>query len=233
MFQQSKINAIENTLNSIAHHWRQPLSVISTIASGMKLKEEIKELNTKEILLSCDKIIFNTKKLSNTIENFSNFFEKDETISSNSLVEMVNNVILFCETIFEENSIVCEFTHNEDFILSCSQSDFSDSILNIIENSIHALVNNKNKEDRYILINFSNKVLSIKDSADGVEEDVLSKIYEPYFSTKHQSFGVGLGLFTVNEFFTRNLEFEIEFKNEEFEYKNKKLKGLNININFN
>lgn len=233
LFQQSKINAIENTLNSIAHHWRQPLSVISTIASGMKLKEEIKELNTKEILLSCDKIIFNTKKLSNTIENFSNFFEKDETVSSNSLVEMVNNVILFCETIFEENSIVCEFTHNEDFILSCSQSDFSDSILNIIENSIHALVNNKNKEDRYILINFSNKVLSIKDSADGVEEDILSKIYEPYFTTKHQSFGVGLGLFTVNEFFTRNLEFEIEFKNEEFEYKNKKLKGLNININFN
>lgn len=233
MFQQSKINAIENTLNSIAHHWRQPLSVISTIASGMKLKEEIKELNTKDILLSCDKIIFNTKKLSKTIENFSNFFEKDETVSSNSLVEMVNNVILFCETIFEENSIVCEFTHNEDFILSCSQSDFSDSILNIIENSIHALVNNKNKEDRYILINFSNKVLSIKDSADGVEEDILSKIYEPYFSTKHQSFGVGLGLFTVNEFFTRNLEFEIEFKNEEFEYKNKKLKGLNININFN
>lgn len=233
LFQQSKINAIENTLNSIAHHWRQPLSVISTIASGMKLKEEIKELNTKEILLSCDKIIFNTKKLSKTIENFSNFFEKDETVSSNSLVEMVNNVILFCETIFEENSIVCEFTHNEDFILSCSQSDFSDSILNIIENSIHALVNNKNKEDRYILINFSNKVLSIKDSADGVEEDILSKIYEPYFTTKHQSFGVGLGLFTVNEFFTRNLEFEIEFKNEEFEYKNKKLKGLNININFN
>ncbi|MFY9106290.1 sensor histidine kinase [Aliarcobacter cryaerophilus] len=233
LFQQSKINAIENTLNSIAHHWRQPLSVISTIASGMKLKEEIKELNTKEILLSCDKIIFNTKKLSNTIENFSNFFEKDETVSSNSLVEMVNNVILFCETIFEENSIVCEFTHNEDFILSCSQSDFSDSILNIIENSIHALVNNKNKEDRYILINFSNKVLSIKDSGNGIEEEIITKICEPYFTTKHQSFGVGLGLFTVHEFFVRNLEFEIEFKNEEFEYKNKKLKGLNININFN
>ncbi|MCT7485480.1 HAMP domain-containing histidine kinase [Aliarcobacter cryaerophilus] len=233
LFQQSKINAIENTLNSIAHHWRQPLSVISTIASGMKLKEEIKELNTKEILLSCDKIIFNTKKLSNTIENFSNFFEKDETVSSNSLVESVNNVILFCETIFEKNSIVCEFTHNEDFILSCSQSDFSDSILNIIENSIHALVNNKNKEDRYILINFSNKVLSIKDSGNGIEEEIITKICEPYFTTKHQSFGVGLGLFTVHEFFTRNLEFEIEFKNEEFEYKNKKLKGLNININFN
>ena len=114
----------------------------------------------------------------------------------------IYNVILFCETIFEKNSIVCKFKHSEDFIINCNQIDFSDSILNIIENSIHALVNNKNKEDRYILINFSNKVLSIKDSADGVEEDILSKIYEPYFSTKHQSFGVGLGLFTVNEFFT-------------------------------
>ncbi|PRM98707.1 hypothetical protein CJ667_01940, partial [Aliarcobacter cryaerophilus] len=233
LFQQSKINAIENTLNSIAHHWRQPLSVISTIASGMKLKEEIKELNTKEILLSCDKIIFNTKKLSNTIENFSSFFGKDERVSSHSLVEIVNNVILFCETIFEENSIFCEFKHSEDFIINCNKSDFSDSILNIIDNSIYALVNNKNKEDRYILINFSNKILSIKDSANGVKDEIITKICEPYFTTKHQSFGVGLGLFTVNEFFIKNLNFEIEFKNEDFEYKNKKLKGLNININFN
>ncbi|PRM97159.1 PAS domain-containing sensor histidine kinase [Aliarcobacter cryaerophilus] len=233
LFQQSKINAIENTLNSIAHHWRQPLSVISTIASGMKLKEEIEELNTKEILLSCDKIIFNTNKLSNTIENFSSFFEKDETITSHSLLEMVENVILFCETIFEKNYIVCEFQHSEDFIINCNQSDFSDSILNIIDNSIYALVHNKNKEDRYILINFSNKVLSIKDSANGIEDDIITKICEPYFTTKHQSFGVGLGLFTTNEFFVKNLHFEMEFKNEDFEYKNKKLKGLNININFN
>ena len=91
----------------------------------------------------------------------------------------------------------------------------------------------KNKEDRYILINFSNKILSIKDSGNGIEEEIITKICEPYFTTKHQSFGVGLGLFTVHEFFVRNLNFKIEFKNEEFEYKNKKLKGLNININFN
>lgn len=95
------------------------------------------------------------------------------------------------------------------------------------------LVNNKDKEDRYILINFSNKILSIKDSGNGIEEEIITKICEPYFTTKHQSFGVGLGLFTVHEFFVRNLNFKIEFKNEEFEYKNKKLKGLNININFN
>ncbi|HKM18430.1 MAG TPA: ATP-binding protein [Aliarcobacter sp.] len=199
----------------------------------MKLKEEIKDLNTKEILLSCDKIILNTNKLSNTIENFSSFFEKDETISTHSLVEMVENVILFCETIFEKNYVVCKFQHNEDFIINCNQSDFSDSILNIIDNSIYALVHNKDKKDRYILIDFSNKVLSIKDSGNGVEDDIITKICEPYFTTKHQSFGVGLGLFTANEFFVRNLNFEMQFKNEDFEYENKKLKGLNININFN
>lgn len=233
LFQQSKINAIENTINSLAHHWRQPLSVISTIASGMKLKEEIQELQSKDILKSCDKIIFNTNKLSSTIENFSSFFAKNEAIARYSLIEMVNNVILFCETIFEEKAVVCEFIHKEDFLLTCSQSDFSDSILNIIDNSIYALVDKKPKEDRYILIEFSNKILSIKDSADGVKEEVLSKIYEPYFTTKHQSFGVGLGLFTVNEFFTRNLSFKVEFKNENFKHQNKELKGLNISIDFN
>ena len=134
---------------------------------------------------------------------------------------------------FASGSIVCKFKHSEDFIINCNQINFSDSILNIIDNSIYALVNNKDKEDRYILINFSNKILSIKDSANGIEEEIITKICEPYFTTKHQSFGVGLGLFTVHEFFVRNLNFKIEFKNEEFEYKNKKLKGLNININFN
>ncbi|MDX4051011.1 HAMP domain-containing sensor histidine kinase [Aliarcobacter skirrowii] len=232
IFQQSKINAVERTLNNIAHHWRQPLSVISTISSGMRLKEEFNQLEKNEILESCDKIMLNTKKLSKTIENFSTFFDKDAKNSS-SIVEIINSVISFFETIFEENGIECKFTHNNDLMIECNKNDFTDSILNIIDNSIYALNSEKNLEKKVILIDFSNKELSIQDSANGIDEDILPKVFEPYFTTKHNSYGVGLGLYTVHEFFVKTLNLTIQLENKKFIYDGKNLKGLNIVINFN
>lgn len=232
IFQESKINAVERTLNNIAHHWRQPLSVISTISSGMRLKEELNQLEKNEILESCDKIMLNTKKLSKTIENFSTFFDKDAKNSS-SIVEIINSVISFFETIFEENGIECKFTHNNDLMIECNKNDFTDSILNIIDNSIYALNSEKNLEKKVILIDFSNKELSIQDSANGIDEDILPKVFEPYFTTKHNSYGVGLGLYTVHEFFVKTLNLTIQLENKKFIYDGKNLKGLNIVINFN
>lgn len=232
IFQQSKINAVERTLNNIAHHWRQPLSVISTISSGMRLKEELNQLEKNEILESCDKIMLNTKKLSKTIENFSTFFDKDAKNSS-SIVEIINSVISFFETIFEENGIECKFTHNNDLMIECNKNDFTDSILNIIDNSIYALNSEKNLEKKVILIDFSNKELSIQDSANGIDEDILPKVFEPYFTTKHNSYGIGLGLYTVHEFFVKTLNLTIQLENKKFIYDGKNLKGLNIVINFN
>lgn len=232
IFQESKINAVERTLNNIAHHWRQPLSVISTISSGMRLKEELNQLEKNEILESCDKIMLNTKKLSKTIENFSTFFDKDAKNSS-SIVEIINSVISFFETIFEENGIECKFTHNNDLMIECNKNDFTDSILNIIDNSIYALNSEKNLEKKVILIDFSNKELSIQDSANGIDEDILPKVFEPYFTTKHNSYGIGLGLYTVHEFFVKTLNLTIQLENKKFIYDGKNLKGLNIVINFN
>ncbi|RXJ94251.1 hypothetical protein CRU94_08745 [Arcobacter sp. AHV-9/2010] len=232
IFQQSKINAVERTLNNIAHHWRQPLSVISTISSGMRLKEELNQLDKNEILESCDKIVLNTKKLSTTIENFSTFFDKDAKNSS-SIVEIISSVISFFETIFEENGIECKFTHNGDLMIECNKNDFTDSILNIIDNSIYALNSEKNLEKKVILIDFSNKELTIQDSANGIDEEILPKVFEPYFTTKHNSYGIGLGLYTVHEFFVKTLNLTIQLENKKFTYDGKNLKGLNIRINFN
>lgn len=229
IFQQSKINAVERTLNNIAHHWRQPLSVISTISSGMRLKEELNQLEKNEILESCDKIMLNTKKLSKTIENFSTFFDKDAKNSS-SIVEIINSVISFFETIFEENGIECKFTHNNDLMIECNKNDFTDSILNIIDNSIYALNSEKNLEKKVILIDFSNKELSIQDSANGIDEDILPKVFEPYFTTKHKSQGTGIGLYMSKILVDNNLKGNIFVENHKFLYNNIDYKGAKFTI---
>ncbi|MDZ7820293.1 MAG: HAMP domain-containing sensor histidine kinase [Aliarcobacter sp.] len=233
LFQQSKIAAIADTLKNIAHQWRQPLSVISTITSGMKLQKELNILDDKEFYLSCEGIINNTNKLSLTIENFTNFFNSDDKVSKFSLVEALNNTKNFMDSIFEKNNIQCITSYEDDIIIHCNRSDFIQAILNILDNSIHALIENQNENDRFIFINFEKNILEIKDSGNGIDENIISKIMEPYFTTKHQSFGVGLGLYIVNELLVKNLAYKIDIKNITFTHKNKNYKGTNFIIDFN
>ena len=233
LFQQSKIAAIADTIKNIAHQWRQPLSVISTIASGMQIQKQMNILSDEEFNNSCNSIINNTKKLSITIENFTNFFDKSNNISNFSLNEAINEVLSFFDSIFEKNNIKYNFTYDDDIILSCNKNDFSQAFLNILDNSIYALIENKDENDRFILIDFSNNILQIKDTANGIDETILSKILEPYFTTKHQAFGVGLGLYVVQEFFVKTLGFKIDIKNVSFEHENKEYNGINFIIYFN
>ena len=233
LFQQSKIAAIADTIKNIAHQWRQPLSVISTIASGMQIQKQMNILSDEEFNNSCNSIINNTKKLSITIENFTNFFDKNNNISNFSLNEAINEVLSFFDSIFEKNNIKYNFTHDNDIILTCNKNDFSQAFLNILDNSIYALIENKDENDRFILIDFSNNILQIKDTANGIDETLLSKILEPYFTTKHQAFGVGLGLYVVQEFFVKTLGFKIDVKNVSFVHQNKEYSGTNFIIYFN
>lgn len=233
LFQQSKISAIADTLKNIAHQWRQPLSIISTIASGMKIKKELNILDEEEFKESCESIISNTKRLSNTIENFTNFFNKDENLTSFSFVEALEETINFFDSIFEKNSIKCIFDYSDDFILECNRNDFSQAILNILDNSVYALTNKKSENERFIFINFKENILEIRDNAEGIDNQIISKILEPYFTTKHQGFGVGLGLYVVQELFVKNLGYKIDIKNVTFEYQNKKYFGTSFIVDFN
>jgi signal transduction histidine kinase len=137
------------------------------------------------------------------------------------------------DSIFEKDYIECTFIHDKDFILDANKNDFSQAILNILDNSIHALKNIENVEDKLILIEFKNNILQIKDSGKGIDEKIISKILEPYFTTKHQAFGIGLGLYIVNELFVKNLGYKIDIQNVTFDYENKNYSGLNFIIDFN
>jgi nitrogen-specific signal transduction histidine kinase len=233
LFQQSKIAAISDTLKHIAHQWRQPLSVISTITSGMKLQKELNLLDDKDFEESCTSIIDNTNKLSLTIENFTNFFNKDEEITNFQLIENLTNTKTFIDSILKENNIKCSLVYDNDLVLNCNKSDFSQAIFNILDNSIHALVSNQNINDRFIFIEFKNNILEIRDSGKGIDESIITKIFEPYFTTKHQSFGIGLGLYIVNELLVKNLGYKIDIKNVTYMHENKNYTGASFIIDFN
>jgi nitrogen fixation/metabolism regulation signal transduction histidine kinase len=153
LFQQSKITAISDTLKNIAHQWRQPLSIISTIASGMKVQKELNLLDNTQFDNSCDSIVENTQKLSTTIDNFSTFFTKEDNKSTFQLIESLQDIINFLNATFEKNNIQCSISFDNEKILNCYKTDFSQAIFNILNNSIYALINNKKENERFILLN--------------------------------------------------------------------------------
>ncbi len=233
LFQQAKITAIADTLKNIAHQWRQPLSTISTATSGIQIQKEMGILSDEDFNISCQTILNNTKKLSKTIDNFTNFFIEEKNHRLFSLVKAIQNSLTFLSATFEEKNIKVEFTYDFDFEINGYKIEFQQALINILDNSIYALIEKKQLKDRYIFIELNNKILSIKDSADGIEEEHLSKVLEPYFTTKHQAFGIGLGLYMVQELLIKHMNFKIDIKNCTFLHNNKEYKGANIIIDFN
>ncbi|RXI39041.1 hypothetical protein CRU99_10920 [Malaciobacter mytili] len=233
LFQQAKITAIADTLKNIAHQWRQPLSTISTATSGIQIQKEMGILSDEDFDISCKTILNNTKKLSKTIDNFTNFFIEEKNHTIFSLVKAIQNSLKFLSATFEETNIKVDFTYDFDFEIDGYKVEFQQAIINILDNAIYALIEKKELKDRYIFIELNNKVLSIKDSANGIEQEHLSKVLEPYFTTKHQAFGIGLGLYMVQELLIKHMNFKIDVKNCTFIHNNKEYKGANIIIDFN
>ena len=225
--QQQKMVAMGQMIENIAHQWRQPLSVISTSASGLKLKKQLNILEDEELIKSIDKIVDTAKYLSDTIDDFRYFFKPQKDKTKFSLVKNIEKSLSFLETVLKENSIKVEFEY-EDIDITAYETELMQVFINIISNSKDAFIEKKIK-DRVIFIsikNFPNRILiEIKDNAGGVEEDILDKVFEPYFTTKHQYNGTGIGLYMSNQIIKTHLNGDIFMKNCSFKYKNIEQKG--------
>ncbi|MGJ0289109.1 ABC transporter substrate-binding protein [Aliarcobacter cryaerophilus] len=226
--QQQKMVSMGQMIENIAHQWRQPLSVISTSASGLKLKKQLNILEDEELLKSIDKIVDTAKYLSDTVDDFRYFFKPQKDKTKFSLVKNIEKSLSFLETVLKENSIKVEFEY-EDIDITAYETELMQVFINIISNSKDAFIEKKIK-DRVIFIsikNFPNRILiEIKDNAGGVEDDILDKVFEPYFTTKHQYSGTGIGLYMSNQIIKTHLNGDIFMKNCSFKYKNIEQKGV-------
>ena len=226
--QQQKMVAMGQMIENIAHQWRQPLSVISTSASGLKLKKQLNILEDEELIKSIDKIVDTAKYLSDTIDDFRYFFKPQKDKTKFSLVKNIEKSLSFLEATLKENSIKVEFEY-EDIDITAYETELMQVFINIISNSKDAFIEKKIK-DRVIFISikkFPNRILiEIKDNAGGVEEDILDKVFEPYFTTKHQYNGTGIGLYMSNQIIKTHLNGDIFMKNCSFKYKNIEQKGV-------
>ncbi|WP_171012932.1 PAS domain S-box protein [Arcobacter arenosus] len=233
MYQQSKIASMGEMLGNISHQWRQPLSAISTLATGAKLKKEINVLNDEDFIKTMDSINNQAQYLSSTIDDFRNFFAEDTKNKTNiNLKNSLETTLSLVKDSYKSNNITT-IKNMKDAHLLCNENMFIQAILNILNNAKDAYKNNRKKE-KLVFIDLIKEeetyILTIKDNANGIEEKIMDKIFEPYFTTKHQSQGTGIGLYMTNQIITKHFKGKIIVSNEEFIYNNKSYKGACFKI---
>jgi signal transduction histidine kinase len=225
--QQTKMAALGEMIQNISHQWRQPLSVISVLASGLKLKKECNILEDKELIENLNAILKNTNYLSNTIEDFRNYFEGNLEKKRFNLKDIVNQCILmFKEEISSKNVILIE--NLNDIELFTYESELKQVIINLLKNA-----KDFTNEGLIIVSIYEKKehiIIEIQDSAGGIPKSIIKKIFDPYFTTKHNSNGVGLGLFSAYEIIDKKLKGNISVENKEFTYYFNSYKGACFSI---
>ncbi len=231
--EQSKMVSMGEMIGNIAHQWRQPLSVISTASTGMILQKEYGNLTDEVLVKNCNSINDNAQYLSKTIDDFRNFIKGDRTKKLFNLEEDINSFLQLIDGRLKSNNIMMVLDINKNIQIDGYENELIQCFMNIVNNSKDALVDN-NIKDKFIFISTSiqddHVLISIKDNAGGIDTDVLPKIFEPYFTTKHQSQGTGLGLHMTYNLICDGMGGTIEANNSTYKYKNKEFIGAEFII---
>ncbi len=235
--EQSKLASMGEMIGNIAHQWRQPLSIISIIASSIQFNEKHHLTDTSDTSSDMQKIINQVDYLSQTIDDFRSFIKDSKSKEDISINTLINTMLNIVESSLQSNSITVVKDIEFDINIIGNKNEFIQALINIINNAKDSIIENiSDKEDRYIFINtkkINNKVvLEIKDNALGINEKIINRIFEPYFTTKHQSIGTGIGLSMVYQIIVQRHNGTISAKNEEFEYNKKMFKGACFSISF-
>ncbi|RXK00503.1 hypothetical protein CRU98_04920 [Arcobacter sp. CECT 8986] len=232
--QQSKMAAMGEMIENIAHQWRQPLSVISSSASGIKVKKEFEILDDEFLDEAIVRITDSVNHMNQTIEDFRNYFKPDKKLTDFDIEECIEKVLFLTQSKIKNRDITI-IKNLQKINIHGLKNEFIQVLINIINNSIDAL-EDKEQLDRYIFFNTkidednSMLVLEITDNADGIPENIINKIFNPYFTTKSDKNGTGIGLYMSKEMITKHMNGTLLAKNVEYSYNKLKFKGAKFII---
>lgn len=214
LLSNSRSAAMGEMISMIAHQWRQPLSLINTLIATLKIKKEMGSLDEQTIENSIDKIQQTSNFLSNTIDDFRDYFKPNKVASEVNVLNLFEKSLFFLKNELRQLDIDYTVNIEPDINIYTYKNELLQTILNILKNSIDAF-KEKNVEDKKIsvsAVNNKNSILmSIEDNAGGIQKENLQKVFEPYFSTKSKN-GTGLGLYICKTIINEHLGGDISLE---------------------
>jgi PAS domain S-box-containing protein len=232
--QQSKMAALGEMLDNIAHQWRQPLSIISSVASGIKLRSDFSELSNEYLNDSIDSIVDTTKYLSQTIDDFRDFIRGTHEKKVFNLFDNLKYSLKLLDGVIKKNEIkVIISTSLDEIEIYGYPNELVQVVINLISNSKDALKDN-DLENRYIFIDIKKEdnfvLLNIKDNANGIKENIIKRVFEADFTTKKEKEGTGIGLYMSQRLVEESMNGTIKVSNVNYEYESNTFRGALFKI---
>lgn len=208
LIHQSRLAAMGELLNSIAHQWRQPLNNIAAYIQNIQYLNRIGELTQEEMDQDIKAVMDILFYMSHTIDDFRGFFIKDRTKREFVLQEIVEKTLNLSRSALDDKNITVSVQADPDARATGYPNEYAQTLMNILYNARDALLTQQ-IADPQILITIrrgeGRSVLTVQDNAGGIPPQVLPHIFEPYFTTKGPSQGTGIGLYMAKTMIEHNM----------------------------
>lgn len=195
--EQSRMASMGELIGMIAHQWRQPLTAMSALVGKVKLRHQLKQLDDDMLKKSIAKHKELVIYMDRTINNFLNFYKPSNEITEINTTDMLTQPYKLIENLYKKHNISFKLNDIVNTNIALDVSKFEQVLMNIYKNAADEMIE-KNQKDGMLNVDFYedeiNYIVDIEDNAGGIPEDILSNIFDPYFSTKSKN-GTGLGLY--------------------------------------
>ena len=209
--QQTKMASMGEMIGAIAHQWRQPLNEISISIQNLKYDYEDGLVDEEFVNTFIEKNKEIIKFMSTTIDDFRNFYRVDKEKELFDVKDAIEKTLSLQMGQLVNNNINVKI-EGESFYVNGFKNEFQQVVLNIVNNAKDALLVNK-IQNAQIMIRLKDKMVSISDNAGGIEKDIIERIFEPYYTTKEQGKGTGMGLYMSKMIIEENMQAQLSVRN--------------------
>ena len=208
LFHQSRLAAMGEMIDAIAHQWKQPLNLITTITSSIAVKYDM-ELNvTKEDIIECAKSVEEQAvHLADTIDEFRTFFRPSINKVSSSILDVLNSTLNLLDKPIKLANLDVDIDYSEDIKIEMIPNEFKHIFINLINNTIDVFAEN-NITNRQIKINIYNindsVTIDFLDNAGGIPQEIINTLFNANVTTKKDGKGTGIGLYMTKQIIEKN-----------------------------
>ncbi len=201
--EQSRLAAMGEMVDAIAHQWKQPLNAISMAADLIKsAPEDDFTFKASEVNEMSSIIHHQIDHMTTTLSEFRSFFRPTKESSTFSLERCIDSVKILLKDELTKNQIEIQQHKQDDIMINGYENEFKHLILNLINNAKDAFIENEIKK-RVIAIGYNETndhiLLQVVDNAGGIPKDIINDIFNPNVTTKGDKEGTGIGLYMSSQ----------------------------------
>ena len=216
MMHQSRLAAMGEMLSNIAHQWRQPLNTLGLVIQRLPFFYETDEFNREFLESSANEAMKLIQHMSRTIDDFRGFFKTDKEMVTFEVNQIIKQTLSLIEASIKQEQITISICSEGNPIILGYPNEYSQVLLSILNNAKDIFSEKKTKKAQlkiHSCMEGETSVVTISDNAGGIPEDIIDKIFDPYFTTKGPDKGTGIGLFIAKNIIENSMKGKLTARN--------------------